>query len=302
MELLMTDRLFMPASMKTLETDLRGALRGLGVRSRIVRPEDLPVEGREELRAAGVAPFVVDSVQDDAEISVSVWSALRLRYRDKVQVIPRLDRRTLSHLEFLLAAVVKRFETETGPHVGVLSDLPRLSPAEAHEDYQKKGRVAPVGSDVYSRIKSLLNQHGYRVSYINPKEPVFPENMDLLLWLQPRHPQKTIPEFSRYLAAGGKAIVALQHFNIQQRQYRGRGFQTVYWPQPQFHQFNSYLKHLGARQIGEKHGGRPGEILFDRNQGHLVLETQLQRSAFREYDPQQVARPFLIQRTHPIPF
>jgi ABC-type uncharacterized transport system involved in gliding motility auxiliary subunit len=294
-EILITDRLFMPVSMKTLETELRGALRALGVRSRIVRPEDLSVEGREELRASGVAPFVVDSVQDEVEISVSVWSALRLRYRDKVEVIPRLDRRALSHLEFLLAAAVKRFETGTGPHVGVLSDLPRLSPAEAHEDYQKKGRVAPVGSDVYSRVKDLLKQHGYRVSYINPKAPVFPENMDLLLWLQPRNAQKTIPEFSRYLAAGGKAVVALQSFNIQQRQYRGAGFQTVYWPQPQFHRFNNYLKVLGARQVGEKRGGRPGEILFDRNRGHLVLETQIQRSAFREYEPQQVARPFLIR-------
>jgi hypothetical protein len=294
-ELLISDRIHMPASLGALESRLRNTLRGLGISFRTVRPEDLTAREQQQLRAAGITAFHIDSVRHDAEAVVPVWSALRLSYRNDVQVVPRLDQRMLHHVEFLLAAAVDRFRTGSGPHIGVLSDLPRLTAAEAHADYQQKGLTAPVGSDVYSRVKNMLKQYGYRISYINPKTPEFPEDMDLLLWLQPRYPDKIIPKFSEYLAGGGKALVALQHFNVQQRQYRGAGFETVYWPQPQFHRFNQYLDHLGARQIGEKRADEAGEVLFDRNQGHLALVTQVSRSAYREYDTQQVARPFLIR-------
>ena len=36
-------------------------------------------------------------------------------------------------------------------------------------------------------------------------------------------------------------------------------------------------------------------MLFDRTQSHLDLETQVNRTAVREYDPQKVALPFLIR-------
>jgi hypothetical protein len=91
----------------------------------------------------------------------------------------------------------------------------------------------------------------------------------------------------RYLASGGKAIVALQHYNIQQRQYRGAGFETVYWPQPQFQDLDPYLRLFGVEQARE--------VLMDQTRSHLDLETQVNRGAVREYDPQQVALPFLIR-------
>ncbi|MBI4585999.1 MAG: Gldg family protein [Planctomycetes bacterium] len=294
-ELAISEGSRMPASLKRLEPRLLSALRWLGIRARLLRPEELPPAEQESLRNSGIAPFEENRVEDDDAVPVKVWSGLRLRWKDKTEVIPRIDSRSIEHLEFLLTAAVKRLESGRAPLAGVLSDLPRLSPAEAHSDYQQKGTIAPVGSDVYSFAKNLLSRYGYRVAYINPEAPVFPAGMDLLIWLQPRYPWKFYPQFADYLAAGGKAIIALQHYNIQQRQYRGTGFTTVYWPQPQFHSFNDYLQHLGIRQVGEKSGDQPGEILFDRNHGHLRLETQVNRSAFRESDPQEVSRPFLIR-------
>jgi hypothetical protein len=79
----------------------------------------------------------------------------------------------------------------------------------------------------------------------------------------------------------------MQHFNIQQRQYRGTGFHTVYWPQPQFQDAEVYLNLLGVEQVRE--------VLMDQTQHHLELETQVNRTAVREYDPQKVALPFLIR-------
>ena len=170
---------------------------------------------------------------------------------------------------------------------------PSVSPAEAYE-YQQKVYTAPVGSDVYSIAKRILAEQGYTTAYIDPEAPVFPAGMDVLVWLQPRFPKRAYPQFAKFMAEGGKAFVALQHYNVQQRQYRGAGFRTVYWPQPQFHAFNDYLQLVDVRQIGDKYGDQPGEVLFDRQHANLVLDTQVNRSAWGERDPQQVSRPFLI--------
>lgn len=294
-ELLSSESHRMPPELKGVEARLLAALRGLGMRPRVTRPEDLAPVELAKLRAAGIQSFDVDYVVDDAPASAKVWSALRLAQGGKSEVIPRLDSRSVEHLEFLLVAAVNRLRDGRTPVVGVLSDLPRLTPAEAHTDYQQKGYTAPVGSDVYSLSKRLLETYGYRLVYINPEAPVYPEKMDLLVWLQPRFPQRSWGQFTRYMTAGGKAFIAIQHYNVQQRQYRGAGFKTVYWPQPQFHNFNDYLKLLGVDQLGDKRGEAPAEVLFDRQHADLLLETQVNRSAFREHDPQQVSRPFLIR-------
>jgi hypothetical protein len=172
--------------------------------------------------------------------------------------------------------------------VAVISDIPRLSPAEALEDYQRQGLSAPQGVDVYSRAKALLAGYGYDVRHVSVREPDLPAAPDLVVWFQPRRDAgRLIEQVSAYLARGGRAFVALQHYNIQQRQYRGTGFETVYWPQPQFQDLERYLELFGVAQVRE--------VLMDRTRHQLRLDTQVNRSAVREYDPQQVALPFLIR-------
>ena len=113
-----------------------------------------------------------------------------------------------------------------------------------------------------------------------------------MLWMQPRRNSTPVIDLlSAHLQQGKNSIVALQHFNIQQRQYRGNGFQTVYWPQPQFQDFDRFSQLYGVEQVRE--------VLFDRTQSHLDLETQVNRTAVREYDAQQVALPFLIRAVAP---
>ncbi len=291
----MSDPIRVPASEKGVERRTVASLRALGIETRVVRPEDLPAAEREDLERAGIVPFSVERVEGDEAVLAPIYAGVLLRHGERSAAIPRIDARSVGHLEFLVAAAAKRIETGTAPRVGFLSDLPRLSPAEAHSDYQQKGYLAPIGSDVYSYAKDLLAGHGYDVAYVNPDAPEFPPDMDLLVWLQPRYPWRAYPQFVDYMASGGKAFVALQHYNVQQRQFAGRGFETVYWPQPQFHSFNDYLTHVGIRQIGDKVGNEPGEVLFDRSRGSLRIETQVNRSAFREHDAQEVARPFLIR-------
>lgn len=239
--------------------------------------------------AGVVPPFDVERVRRDTSVTAQVYCGLQLRGRDgATAVIPRLDARTGRHLDFLVAAGLRRLEAGRAPVVAVISDLPRLSPAESLEDYQKKGLSAPQGVDVYSRAKELLGDYGYDVRHVSLREPAFPEDPAAVVWFQPRRDSTPIlTQLAAHLAAGGHAVVACQHFNIQQRQYRGTGFETVHWPQPQFQDLDRYLQLVGVEQVRE--------VLMDRTGYHLELDTQVNRTAVREYDPQQVALPFLIR-------
>lgn len=282
----LTPRASMPPALKTIEPRIRALLDQGYLDAGWLRPMDR--EERARLQGEGFRPFEVQVVVQDTLARQLVWSGLRLEEGGKVALVPRLDAHSVDHLEFLLAAALRRLEWGRAPHVAVVADWPRLSPAEALEDYQRQGLSAPSGVDVYSQLKALLQDYGYQVSYVNPQEPYLPEEAEVFLWMQPRRDSgRVLLLLGRHLARGRPAIVALQHFNIQQRQYRGAGFQTVYWPQPQFQDLDRYLKLLGVEQVRE--------VLMDRTQHHLALATQVNRSALREYDPQEVALPFLIR-------
>ena len=278
----------MPTAMKGVEPRIAALMKQAGIELSRLRPEHLEERERQQLRATGLAPFELRRVVRDTLVDQAVWSSLRLLRGDAVVVVPRLDAHAMDHLEFLVVAALERLDRGRPLHVAVVSDLPRLSPAEALEDYQKKGLMAPGGADVYSNLKALLSDYGYRVTHVSLRDPFMPKNVDLVLWLQPRRDSsRIILLLSEHLRRGGSAIVAMQHFNIQQRQYRGTGFETVYWPQPQFQDFDQYLRLLGVEQVRE--------VLMDRTRSHLVLDTQVNRTAVREYDPQKVALPFLLR-------
>ena len=278
----------LPAALKPIAAKVQKLLAVGDIGLQNIHPEHLAPEALQRLLAQGLQPFEIERVLDDTLAVQEVWSALQLEKGDRSTAIPRLDERRAAHLGFLAVAALQRLDSGRAPHVAVISDLPRLSPAEALEDFQKKSLIAPQGVDVYSQCKALLRDYGYDVSYINPRDPRMPPEVDVLLWFQPRRDSSRIKALlAGHLAGGGKAIVALQHFNIQQRQYRGTGFQTVYWPQPQFQDLDPYLRRFGVEQVRE--------VLFDQTRSHLDLETQVNRTAVREYDPQKVALPFLIR-------
>ncbi|MSR82717.1 MAG: hypothetical protein EXS58_07290 [Candidatus Latescibacteria bacterium] len=285
-EAALTPQASMPPRLKTIEPKIKNLLGQGDLAVRFLRPAD---QGeRTLLQAQGFRPIEVQRVLQDTLARQLVWSGLRLGEEGKSALIPHLDQRNVGHLEFLVAAALKRLERGRAPRVAVVADWPRLSPAEALEDFQRQGLSAPSGTDVYRQLKILLQDYGYDVTYVNPQEPVLPDSTDVFLWMQPRRDSgRLMVMLGQHLAQGRPAIVALQHFNIQQRQYRGAGFQTVYWPQPQFQDLDRYLNLLGVEQVRE--------VLMDRTQHHLALATQVNRSAQREYDPQEVALPFLIR-------
>jgi hypothetical protein len=295
-ELLISPQKFWPATLKDTELQIRTALRGLQIPCRVIFPESLSREERHALVQAGVEPFTIERVEDDQTVRSSVWAALRLGTPALSTTIPQIEPRMLPDLQFLVGAALTRLERASpGPVVGFVSDVPKLTGAQAFEEYTQMGYTPPEGSNPFGEAANLLRRYGYQVRALNPKDPSFAGKLDLVVWLQPRAPVELLSRFGDYMAGGGKAFVALQQYKVKQRQYRGRGYDTVYWPEPQTHRFNEYLKLIGISQMGEKAGG-PAEVLMDRNQGRLALDTRVyQRSRYREMLKQEVVRPFLIR-------
>lgn len=287
-DLIIPTRAHLPPALKKVETETIARLNSLGISYTLRRPKDLSTA---YLSRIGLRPYQVKIVRDDAKTSQSVISGLLIHRPGNATIIPRLDDRTTDHLEFLLATAARRLSSGKTPHIALVSESPRLSPAEAHE-YRQKHLSPPKGADVFSELKTLLHTYGYRVSYVNPRTPHLPPQTDLVIWMQPRRDASPMTALlSQHLARGGRAIVALQHYNIQQRQYSGGDFETVYWPQPQYQDLNRYLEPLGITQARE--------VLMDQTHSHLALETQIYRRAVREYDAQEVALPFLIRAVSP---
>lgn len=295
-EIIMSAERYWPAAYKESERLVRTVLRGLGIPYRVINPESLRSEERDSLLESGIEPFSLDRVEEDQTVRTPVWAAVRLKTSSVSTIIPQIQPRMLSDLQFLVGAALQRLERGgPAPTIGLVSDIPRMSGAQAFEEYTQMGYTPPEGSNPFGAVGDLLKRYGYRVRALNPNAPDFTGHLDLVVWLQPRAPEKLLPQFGHYLARGGKAFVALQQYKVKQRQYRGRGYDTVYWPEPQTHRFNEYTKLIGISQMGEKAGG-PAEILMDRNQGRLALDTRVyQRSRYREMLKQEVVRPFLIR-------
>ena len=266
-------------------------LRRAGAHLDIVRvhPDDVSEAEKAALAASGITPFEVINRDEERTRVRSVYSYLQLRHGERREVLSLPTEAAFENLEFRLAFALWRLENGRKPHVALASDVPRLTPAEAHEFYQQQGLIAPRGSDVYSLARQLLVQHDFRVTHVNPQAPQIPNDADLLVWFQPRRPMtQMMEEVARFLHSGRPALVAAQHFNMQARQYAGRGNSTVYWPQPQWPELHTnYLPQLGV------HMDRV--VLFDDLMTVARAESQVHRGSRREFDQQESSLPFLIR-------
>ena len=293
-ELIFSDRGRLPPRMRqpvARAEQLIDELRRAGARLDIVlvRPDD-PTEADEAaLAASGITPLDVIDRDEEMTRARSIYSHLRLRHGEREEVLSLPTEASFEHLEFRLAFALWRLEFGRRPHVALASDVPRLTPAEAHQFYQQQGLVAPRGSDVYSLARQLLVQHDFRVTHVNPHAPAIPGDADLLVWFQPRRPMtQMMQEMTRFLHSGRPVILAAQHFNMQARQYPGRGNAIVYWPQPQWPELDTtYLPHLGV------HMDRV--VLFDDLKTVARADSQVHRGSRREFDEQVSSLPFLIR-------
>ncbi len=284
----------MPPEMKGVAGRIRQKLReferfGADVAAVWADPEGFDEAEREERAAAGVVPIRFTSLVEEVTTVRTIWSSLVLRSGERAEVLRFDDPAALEDLEFRLAFALWRLRTGRRVHVGFASDAPRLSSAEAYQFFQSKGLIPPSGKDVYHLARELLRSRDFDVTHVNPRDPELPDDLDVLVWLQPRRSvTPMLDRFVEHLYTGGKALLAAQHFNIQSRQYRGRGFDFVYWPQPQSPDVETwYYPDLGIDMIRE--------VLFDAVHTKIELPSQVNRTSRREFQEMRLAKPFLIR-------
>ena len=271
--------------------DLLEEFRHAGAKMSVrpIEPERLNPAERAELKGRGIEPSTMTTQEEEGTTIHTFYSTLVFSSGGRREVLPFPDAASFENLEFRIAFALWRLQTGRQVHIGFATDVPRLTPAEAHENYQLKGLFAPAGSDVYSLARDMVRQSGFRVTHINPRQPVIPADMDLLVWLQPRRPAGLMLEATvRYLHQGGSVVIAAQHFNMQSRQYQGQNFGTVYWPQPQSPELEAlYFPEIGVRLVRE--------VLFDELKTQVTVESQRYREGKPELERMPSALPFLIR-------
>lgn len=254
-----------------------------------VRPEDLDAEARAALEAAGVRATRASSELEEVTTVRSFYAALRITGNGRTEVLPFDRLLDFENAEFRIAYALDRLRTGKRARVAFASDIPRMSAGEAYSLFQQRGLIPPQGKDVYSVSREWLERCEFEVIHVNPRSPQLPSELDALVWMQPRRSVvEMLDVFVGYLYRGGKALVCAQHFSMQARQYRGRDLDFVYWPQPQSPDVEEYYyPDLGIEM--------KREVLFDHNDFPIALETQLHRSGRREFEVQELAKPFCIR-------
>lgn len=252
--------------------------------------EDADALSAEEL-AARALPSHVGAVEDDGVTRATRYvCALELARGERRLVLDFADARAFERLEYRLVDALRRLAGAPATRVAFASDVPRLSAAEAYEQYQQKSLFAPRGTDVYALARAALAAQGLEVVHVNPRAPVLPDDFDVLVWLQPRRAIDAMLEATvRTLVGGGKVVLAAQHFQLKPQQFRGRDFALGYWPEPQSSDLeNLYFPELSIEPVRE--------ILFDRLSVPIATTAELTgRGAQRVFERQSAALAFQIR-------
>ncbi len=291
-----SDEARLPATLARVPERLMAWLReferaGLELRTTRTRPEELDPEERSRLTAGGIRPRRLVSREGEVQRVREVFASLTLSVENQPpQQLDFTDSRDLEDLQFRLAFALARLSGRPAPHVGFASDLPRLSAAEAHENFQTRGLFAPQGKDVYAEARARLERLGYRVTHVNPRAPDLPPDLDLLVWMQPRRSIEPMLESTvRYLHGGGRVLLAAQHFQLQSRQYKGDDFDVVHWPQPQ----SPDVEHLYFPELSIE---LVREVLFDDRSFARAMDSQVAgRTDYREFERQEASLPCFVR-------
>ncbi|QDU66637.1 Gldg family protein [Engelhardtia mirabilis] len=275
--------------------DLAGSAQGVELTRTV--PEELEADALGGLAERGIAPFRTRTTDGGATTVRSIFATLELRAGGRVERLAFPDALSFEDTEFRVAFALWRLGTGERPVVALASDLPRLSPAEAHTEYQLRQLFAPSGTDVYSLARGALERAGFDVEHVDnkpapegPSHLTLPEGTRTVVWLQPRRDVRYVLEaLANHLHGGGSALVAAQHFRIIPQRYRGREFELAYWPQPQ----SADIDELWFPEFGVE---LERTVVFDELKFSADLATEVNRETNqRDYEAQASALPFLIR-------
>ena len=289
----------LPPEFKPLAREVRRTCADLARRFdalelRDLRPDGADAAARAELARAGIAPLAVGTTSAEGARLFRPYAHLRLRgefdgdEREEVLAFPSL--RAFGDLRFRLAHALARLARGAPTRLALFAEPPRLSPAEAALEYQRKGLFAPREGDAFSELAGLLTDFDFQVERLDPRREAIPGESDAVLWMQPRRDVlPMLEQLAGWLSSGGGALVAGQHFRIRSRQLEGAALEQRFWPEPQFLDLEQhYLPALGI--------DLPREVLFDSRHGSLALDTRVDAvDGDPTYRKLETTQPFLVE-------
>jgi len=288
----------LPPELAILPVRLEDLLHSIGggarfpLQLRTIDPEELDAAARADLERRGERALAARVREADETSFRQIHATLLLACGEREVALSFPDTASAEPLELRLALALGRLggDKEARGRIVLVADTPRLSPAEAHLEFEQKGRFAPTGADVFSQARQLLQRADFQVIARSPqsKEPL--GDVDLLVWLQPRRGiDPTLEALAAHLSSGGRALVAAQHFDVRSRQLAGEGFRTVHWPEPQYPDLErGWLADLGVTLVHE--------VLCDPSNASLELPTEVERPhEGRDFVLQTSAQPFQIR-------
>ncbi len=264
--------------------ELSGSLDGLELRS--LDPSRLDAE---ELSARGLRRLALTSSSDEVTTLRRAYASLVLSSEGHREVLEFGDLASYGEARFRLAFALARLARGRSTRVGLIAEPPRLSPAEAALEFQQRGLFAPSEAGAHDELVSLLERNDFELVRLGADEER-PEDLDALLLLQPRRdatPQ--LERLSAHLAAGGRALLASQHYRVLARQLERAELELSFWPRPQFTDLDRlYLPELGATLVRE--------LLLDTPPGSLEVQTRVDREdGTSAYVPQESTQAFFLR-------
>ncbi len=290
----------LPPSYKPLVRELQRSCQRLASEFDTLSVQNRWTEGLDEeqlaaLGAEGIQPLAISSTQAEGARLFRIYAAMRLRRGAQQVVLEYPTERSFRYHHFRLAHALGRLASgnQTGTEatrLALFGEPPRLSPAEASLEYQRKGLFAPREGDVYSELEDLLSEFDFDVVRLEAGRDALPEKVAALLWMQPRRDLLPMAEvLANHLAAGGGALVAGQHFRMMSRQLEGSSLQQRFWPEPQFFDLDKvYLPELGIEV--------PRVVCFDSRAGSIEMQSRVDLAeGGARYTKLPTTKAFLIQ-------
>ncbi|MBK7643586.1 MAG: hypothetical protein IPJ19_11170 [Planctomycetes bacterium] len=275
------------ANLRELLERLRARSGTLEIAEERIEAADAPAHGLHALR--------VTSRQDETTLVREIAAGLLLERDGRSERLEFPERASFDDLAFRLGFAFERLRTGKSVRIAAATDRPRLSPAESRLAYESKQLFAPTSGDPYGRARALLAEHDFKLESVSSESPAPAQPADLFLWLQPRRDiQPLRSELERQLAAGGKALVAAQHYVVRPRARAEHASQPAWWPE---------------RQLCDLEQGWPAsagvelvlEVFFDDLCASAQLDESVDReSAGRRIERTSGANPLLVRAASPL--
>ena len=265
-------------------TELAAELEGLEL-----APLDPALLEERSQREPDLRRLSLSSTSDEVTTLRRAFASVLLSTPARREVLEFGDLASYEESRFRLAFALARLARSRGTRVGLIAEPPRLSPAEAALEFQQRGLFAPSEAGANDELVALLRRNDFELLRLGADEEL-PSDLDALLLVQPRRDATPVLErLSRHLAAGGRALLAAQHYRVLARQLERAELELSFWPRPQFADLDQlYLPELGVTLVRE--------LLFDSPPGSLEVPTRVDREdGTSAYVPQESTQGFFLR-------